>query len=82
MDDLYADNPNNPISSRRQIIGDLAAPISSGSAAEASQACRGFQLKDHATLHTYSQIGIVMCVRNTLLSAWSGDRSVPGRFHG
>jgi hypothetical protein len=25
MDDLYADNPNNPISSRRQIIGDLLA---------------------------------------------------------
>lgn len=53
----------------RDRVGDLAAPKSSGSAAGASQSCHQIQLKDHDTLHTYSLPGIIMCVRNTLLSA-------------
>src|SRR6266487_4136542 len=59
----------DPSSGHTRRVGDLAAPISSGSAAGASQSCRQIQLKDHETLHTYSLPGIVMCVRNALLSA-------------
>ena len=50
----------------------MAAPISSGSAG-ASQSCRQIQLKDHETLHKYSLPGIVMRVRNALLSACAGE---------
>jgi hypothetical protein len=57
---------------RREADIRQAAPISSGSAAGASQSCRQIQLKDHEILHTYSLPGIVMCVRNTLLSADPG----------
>lgn len=63
-------------------IGDLAASISSGAADGASQSCRQIQLKDHETLHTYSLPGIVMCVRNTLLSADPRGLLVYGRSPG
>jgi hypothetical protein len=44
------------------LILDLAAPISSGSAAGATQPRREIQADDHEALNIYPPSGIVMCV--------------------